>query len=232
MTSLGEKLRDEKARPAVVILAGTFLYTLWHVFGRPQFYLDHLSSISLTGNQVIDAGLYWAAMNLLLVAILLYLVRGVFGGRLSDYGLGTGKVGFGISRLVLATPIVIGIGYLASTQQAFRDYYPINPGVDGSSQLFLFHVAVLSTYYLAWEILFRGFIQHGVKPQVGLAVAIAIQTLASTLAHADRPATELIGSFFAGVGWGVMVHRGGAIWTVILQHWILGIALSYFICFG
>ena len=52
------------------------------------------------------------------------------------------------------------------------------------------------------------------------------------VAHLDRPATELIGSFFAGVGWGVMVSRAGSIWTVVLQHWILGIALSYFICFG
>ena len=79
---------------------------------------------------------------------------------------------------------------------------------------------------------FRGFTQQGVKPQLSLAVAVAVQTLASTLAHVDRPPTELIGSFFAGVGWGLMVHRGGAIWTVMLQHWILGIAMSYFICFG
>ena len=135
MTSLGKKLRDGQARPAVVILVGTFLYTLWHVFGRPQFYIAHHGSFSFTGNEVIDAGLYWAAMNLLLVAILLYLVRGVFGGRLADYGLGKGKVGFGISRLVLATPIVIGIGYLVSTQESFRDYYPIYRDIKENQEL-------------------------------------------------------------------------------------------------
>ena len=235
MTGLGEKLRDEHARPAVVILAGTFLYTLWHVYGRPRFYTDNLSeSISFTGNPVVDAGIYWAAMNLLLIVILLWMMKGIFGDTLANYGLCKGNVRFGISRLVFATPILIGIGYLVVQQGAFQEYYPNNPGVkeSASTGLFLMHVAVLSTYYLAWEILFRGFIQHGVKPQLGLAAAIAVQTLASTLAHADRPGPELIGSFFAGVGWGVMVSRAGSIWTVVLQHWILGIALSYFICFG
>jgi membrane protease YdiL (CAAX protease family) len=233
MFSLATRCRDPHSRPAVVILLGTFLYTLWHVFGRPAFYKHYLAdSITLTGDPVMDAGIYWALANLLLCGLLVYLIRNCFDEPLASFGLSAGKVSFGISRLLLATPIVIGIGYLTAQQGAFQAYYPINKGVADSTSLFVMHVVVLSTYYMAWELLFRGFIQHGVKAELGIATAIAVQTLASTLAHADRPAAELIGSFFAGLGWGIMVHRGGAIWTVFLQHWILGIALSYFICFG
>lgn len=227
------QLRDPENRPTVVILTGTLLFTLWQAFSRPAFYREHLIDfLQFTNHPVTDAGIYWALCNLTLTAILLIIIRRGFRASWSDFGLGAGKIGFGMSRLVVAAPIVIGIGYLIAQQQAFQRYYPINKGVEESANLFALHVVVLLTYYIAWEVLFRSFFQFGTKAQLGIASAIAVQTLASTLAHTDRPAVELIGSFFAGVGWGVMVSRAGAIWTVILQHWILGIALSYFICFG
>ena len=230
---LHERMGDESMRPTVVCITTATLFSLWHAFASPNYYLEELSSwLSVTGDAVVDAELYRGLGNVLVITLLLGMIKLVFRRSFGEYGLGLGQWR-NAPVLVLATPIMILFAYLAATKPEFRAIYPMpTEVVDRSVAVFVLHAGVLVTYYIAWELLFRGYVQTSLIPQLGVSGAIAVQTLASTLAHVDRPATELLGSIAAGVVWGVFAYRTKSIWPVVLHHFLLGLSLDYWICFG
>jgi len=224
--------RDEQ-QPAIACLTAAIAFSLWHTYSDPKFYLEHLvGPRSLSGDTVVDAELYRGAVNILLVMLLIGMIKFVFRRSLSEFGLGLGnwrKAPF----LVAATPLMLAFGYLGANMKEYHDFYPATPGLaERSMAVFALHVGVLITYYIGWELLFRGVIQTSMMPRLGVAGAIAVQTLASTLAHTARPASELIGSIAAGIIWGIFAYRTKSIWPVFVHHVLLGVTVDYWICFG
>lgn len=235
MSKIGKQplLAREEYRPAIAAFATAIGFCLWKVVFDPRFYIDHVASrIAFTGDLVIDAEIYRAIGSLLLILMIVAIIRLVFRQSLSEYGFGIGQW-TRAPVLILATPLLLVFAYLGAQRAEYQAFYPQTPGLaDRSFSVFLFHIAIMATFYVAWEFLFRGFLQSSLVPRLGVMGAIAVQTLASSLAHADRPDTELIGSIIIGAIWGFLAHRTGSIWPCVLQHMLLGLALDYFLCFG
>lgn len=230
---LGESLGGEEHRPAVACLTAAVAFCVWFTYGDPKYYLRNLSSqLSFTGDAVVDAELYRGLGNLLLIALVIVVIKLLFRQSLREYGLGIGQWR-NAPILIAVTPLMVLLGYLAATMPEYQAVYPTTPGLAGRSMtVFLLHAGVLVTYYIAWELLFRGFLQGALVPRLGTSNAIAVQTLASTLSHLDRPTGELFGSILVGILWGLLAHRTKSIWPVVVHHLLLGLALDYWICFG
>jgi len=226
-------LGREENQAAKVCLATAAAFCVWVRYGNPKFYLLHVAPrLSLTGDAVIDAELYHGACNLLLIALLVALIKLVSRQKLVEYGLGIGDWRRA-PLLVAGTPLMILLGYVAATMPEYQAFYPITPGLtERSMAVFALHAGVLVTHYVAWELLFRGYLQGSLVPRLGMASAIAAQTLVSTLAHLNKPDGELFGSILAGIFWGFLAYRSKSIWPVVLQHLLLGLTLDYWICFG
>lgn len=235
MSEIGSQPRyaQEEYRPAIAAFATAFGFCLWKVVFDPRFYIDHCSSwLSFTGDLVIDAEIFRAAGSLILILAIAVIIRLVFRQSLTEYGFGIGQW-TRAPLLMLATPVLVVFAYLGAQRAEYQAFYPQTPGLaDRSLSVFLFHIAVMACFYVAWEFLFRGFLQSSLVPRLGVLGAIAVQTLASSLAHADRPDTELIGSILIGAIWGFLAYRTRSIWPCVLQHMLLGLSLDYFLCFG
>ncbi len=228
-----QQFREEAFRPTMVCLNTALTFSLWHAFGSPTFFLENLAQdVSLTGDSVIDAELYRGCGNLLVIVVLVLMIKVWFGRSLVEHGLGMGQWGKA-PVLVAATPVMLLFGYLGATMPEYHAYYPATPGLVGRSMgVFLLHLGVLVTYYVAWELMFRGYLQSSLLPKLGVSGAIAVQALASTLAHTDRPASELLGSLAAGILWGIFAYRTKSIWPVFMHHLLLGLTVDYCIWFG
>lgn len=230
---LGDILCDPQQRPVVACLSTAVIYSLWRSFGEPRYYLEHLSQqVSLLGDTLIDAELYRGTGHALLVVALVAIIKLCYRETMTDFGLAVGR--WRNAPIILAaTPLMLLFGYIGASKPEYREFYPATPGLaDRSMSVFLLHAGFLLTNYIAWEMLFRGFLQKSLIPHLGAAGAIAAQTLASTLAHMDRPVSELFGSIGAGIVWGTLAYRTGSIWPCVLQHMLLGLTVDYLITFG
>ncbi len=228
-----ERIAKEEYRPTIAAFGTAVAFCFWNVVFDPRFFVTKLSAwLSFTGDKVIDAELFRATGNLLLIAMLMATIKFVFRQSLVDYGLGLGHW-MRQPLLVFASPLMLLFGYIGSRQAEYQAYYPDTPGLVGRSfSVFLLHAGVLVTFYIAWELLFRGFLQTTLVARLGAVGAVAVQTLASSLAHADRPDSELIASIVVGAIWGHLAYRTGSIWPAILQHLLLGLTLDYFLWLG
>jgi membrane protease YdiL (CAAX protease family) len=136
---------------------------------------------------------------------------------------------FALVGSVLATPLLVLIGYSTSRSPAFRAFYPVDPSALRSASALAIHLAEQIAFYAAWEFHFRGFLQQALKNTSGLATAICVQTLVSTLAHFGKPAPEVFGAIIGGLLWGTLAWRTKSLLAGIFQHWLLGASLDYFI---
>jgi membrane protease YdiL (CAAX protease family) len=74
--------------------------------------------------------------------------------------------------------------------------------------------------------------QFGLRRSLGDANALLVQVLASCLLHLGKPAVEVYGSIFAAVLWGLVAFRTRSVLSGLMQHFVLGVALDWFICYG
>ena len=77
--------------------------------------------------------------------------------------------------------------------------------------------------------MFRGVILFGLRKHVGGATANAIQTALSVLAHFGRPFEETLSAIPAGLVFGAIDLRVGSIWYVAIIHWVVGVALDWWV---
>jgi membrane protease YdiL (CAAX protease family) len=134
-------------------------------------------------------------------------------------------------------PVMFAVGVATGFNPNYFDVYPLNPtlrpqNAQISVPIFVVHSVLYIGYYFGWEFLFRGFLQHGLKESCGIANAILIQTLASTMLHFGHPPGEVFASIFAGIFWGLLAVRTRSILSGFLQHSLLGIVLDATLIFS
>lgn len=227
-------LQGRNLQPSIILLSSVTLIALWRTVGTQAFYMRHLADIvAIGGDRVATAGLYHIVMCFLLLGVVpAVIVRGVLGERLADYGVCRGDITLGLVLVLLAVPVILLIACSVASAPEFRAEYPLNRHATVSGTAFLTHILSLGLFYVGWEFHFRGYLQYGLRPWMGTDSAVLVQVMASCLTHLGKPDAELLASIPAGLFWGVQAFRTRSLAAGIIQHWLLGASLDYFISFG
>ncbi len=242
--------RSENIKITIILLYAIFALTLWkYIPSAPQYAdvetgtcvlsesfhssqqvkpLDNTLTSSVTTLQFLwNARKLWGAFFLMGVFPAL-IVKYVFKEQLADYGLTPGIVSRTLFNLGMFLPIMLALGYMSGNTKAFYHVYPFNPLAGASWSLLVAHsIMYFFLYYLAWEFMFRGFLQMGLTDKLGAVPAVLIQVVASTMLHYGHPASETFGCIAGGLLWGFLVYRTKSIFSGWGQHAALGIALDW-----
>jgi membrane protease YdiL (CAAX protease family) len=221
--------RTPRGKAIVILAVSPWLLAVCKCFANPatlqRWLIECCGSTAYAG---------WGAVASMLVAFLLLgvaplaIVRGLFGERVEDYGVGLGHPVRTVRTFLIILPFVLAGAWASRHDAAIAAIYPLNPAAGDSSWHFVGHAAAYFAFYMGWEFHFRGFYQHGLAPHLGLECAVLTQTLASGLAHFDKPPAELLASIAGGVLLGVLAVRTRSILSGLLLHATLGIAIDLF----
>ena len=224
----------ENKKPTIILLLAPILVTTWKYFGTKAFYLAHLtSSFVWMNNPDWTGAVYSFLTGLLLFGLVPSLtITLVFREKLSAYGVQLGDWKFGLLAVGVMAPVMIALTYPSSHDPQFLAEYPLFKGAGVSAAAFLQHSMLYLLYYIGYELFMRGFIQFGLREQFGDWYAILIQTSISCIFHIGKPDGEIYSSILGGLIWGIVAFRSRSLLYVLLVHWLLGISLDYFICFG
>lgn len=218
-------------KTTIVLLAATLLGILFRYFGSKPFYFHGVaSSFVLDGNRELTAGLYHFGSAFVLFGLVpALIVTLVFREPLAKWGVQAGDLSWGWKAFAVLTPAMIGLSFFASRDPEFLAEYPLNRAAAGGPLAFAIHAAAYLAFYVGWEFGFRGFVQFGLRDQLGDWNAILVQTLTSSLLHVGKPFEETAGAVLGGLVWGVVAFRSRSLLVPLLTHWLLGLSLDLFI---
>jgi membrane protease YdiL (CAAX protease family) len=219
-------------RKATIVLVGApVLGILFFYLGSKPFYFRHLaSSFVLGGNTELTAGLFtFASAFVLLGLIPALIVKFVFREPLAAYGVQTGDLSFGWKAFVVVAPVMALLSLSASRMPEFLAVYPLNRAAGDGPLPFAGHALAYLAFYAGWEFGFRGFVQFGLREELGDWNAILVQTAISAALHIGKPFGETLGAVLGGLVWGVIAFRSRSLLVPLLTHWVLGLSLDLFI---
>jgi membrane protease YdiL (CAAX protease family) len=230
--SLKGLFSGEHKKSTVILLVAPILIVTWKYYGTKAFYLAHLTAWSFFNSPDWTGATYSFFTGLFLFGLLpILIIKFVFREPLSQYGVQIGDWKFGMLALAVMAPVMIALTYPSAKDPQFLAQYPLFTGAGASAGLFAAHSVLYLTYYLGYEMLMRGFIQFGLREQLGDWNAILVQTAISSLFHIGKPDGEIFSSIIGGLIWGIVVFRSRSLLYVLVVHWLLGVSLDFFICF-
>ena len=232
--SLPGLFSKENKKPAVILLLAPLVLTTWKYYGSKSFYLAHLSDKFILSNSAAMTAEWYTYVSacILLGVLAVGVIKFVFKESLADYGLRMGDWKFWIPAALVVGAVMVALSYPSSKDPQYIAEYPLYKGAGESMQMFAIHAGAYFIFYFGWELFFRGFMQVGLTERFGIWGAILVQVALSCIVHIGKPDSEIYSSILGGLVWGIMVYRSKSIWPSITTHWILGISLDYFICFG
>ncbi len=251
---LVEFYSQKSFKPAVILLYSALALTLWKYIPPAPPFADsetgaNLLAVNFAGSDAetvrpLDGSLQFGVLQFLWNARKLWgafllmgvcpalIVKFVFKEKLADYGLRLGSLKRTLVTFLSFTPIFVVMGWLSGETKSFYDVYPFNPLAGASYGALVAHsIMYLALYYLAWEFMFRGFLQLGLADSCGPVPAVTIQVLASTMLHYGHPISETLGCVAGGLLWGFFVYRTRSIFSGWGQHALLGILLDWSLIF-
>jgi membrane protease YdiL (CAAX protease family) len=223
----------ENLRPTLILLWAPLVLTTLRYYGTKGFYLQHLAShVTIAGNAALTAELYaYASSFLLLGVVSLLAIKFLFKQSFREYGLTLGDWRFSLRALLVLVPVMAAVTYPCAKDPQFLAEYPLYKGAGASATAFAWHAVAYLFFYVGWEIFFRGFMQFGLRGKFGDWYAILIQTALSCLVHIGKPDGEIYSAILGALVWGVVAFRSRSILVPILTHWVLGVALDWYISF-
>jgi membrane protease YdiL (CAAX protease family) len=226
--------QGEQRRATIVLLVSPVLIVTWKYFASPERLLATLSPAwVLWDDPQATAAVHFMVWTLVLLGLVPALVvKLVFREPLADYGVQWGIPVRTFRTMAIAGPLFVLGGYLASRDPAVQIEYPLNPSAGSSPAMFGIHALTYSLFYLGWEFHFRGFIQHGLRRSMGDANAVLVGVLASCLAHLGKPASETYTTIVGSLFWGLLAFRTRSLLSGLVQHFLLGLSLDWFLCYG
>ena len=164
-----------------------------------------------------------------LLGILPFTLAAAVGLRHSDLGLGMGNLKLGLIVISVGTPFAVLGGYVGAQNPAIQQAYPLDPNVTTAVAVFTVHALLYLLYYIGFDFFFRGFLLFGLLPRFGPIASNLFQAGLATLVHVGKPTTELIAAFPASLLFGYVTLRTGSIWYAVFGHWMVGLAMDWFI---
>jgi uncharacterized protein len=147
-------------------------------------------------------------------------------GKITAWGLGLGDWRFWWSRAAAAVALIVpsAVALVASTP-SLAEFYPTYKPARSSVAALAEQMAGIGMDFVGWELLFRGFILHGLARRDPI-LAIWAQAIPFALLHFDRPQVESVLSLFGGLLAGWFCLRARSFWPLFLIHWAQMIAVA------
>jgi len=217
-----------------VLVVSPVLVVTWKYFASPEKILETLRPEWVLWDDLQATAAVYAMVGtfVLLGLIPALVVKLALGEPLADYGVQWGDRPRTFRTMALLGPLFVLGGYVASRDPAVRIEYPLNPSAGSSPAMFAIHALAYLLFYVGWEFHFRGFLQHGVRRSMGDASAVLVAVMASCLAHLGKPASETYAAILGGLLWGILAFRTRSLASGLVQHFLLGISLDWFLCYG
>jgi membrane protease YdiL (CAAX protease family) len=230
--SLKGLFSGENKKPTLILLLAPIIVITWKYFGTKAFYLAHLASFTLFNDPDRTGAVFSFFTGLLLFGVVpLLVIKFAFKESLSQYGVQIGDWKFGLLAVAVMAPVMIALMYPSAKDPQILAEYPLFKGAGASAGTFVQHAFLYLVYYVSYEMFMRGFIQFGLREKFGDWNAILIQTVVSSLFHIGKPNGEVYIAILGGLIFGIVVFRSRSLLYVLTVHWLLGVALDFFICF-
>ncbi len=232
--SLPALFSEENKKSAVILLIAPVVLTTWKYYGTKAFYLAHLSELFVISDSAAMTAEWYNYFSafVLLGLTSIAVIKLIFKESLADYGLRIGDWKFWLPAALVIGIVMIGLSYLSSKNPQYIAEYPLYKGAGDSIMQFTVHAFAYLVFYISWEFYFRGFMQTGLMPRFGVWGAILVQVAFSCIVHIGKPDSEIYSSIVGALLWGILVYRSKSIWPAVATHWLLGISLDFFICYG
>lgn len=215
----------------IILLSAPVLLTIYRYHGYPGTF-DLYSNFGLEDDQAISISQFIIFFVLVFLIPVLY-VKFAMKKKISDFGLSLGNIKLGSKLLLLIPLIILPAIYFAAKMPDIRSEYPLAKSLlIDQSNIWIYELAYIVFYYIAWEFFFRGFLLFGLKDRFGAFNAVLIQTISSCLIHIGKPEGEIIGSIIVGIIFGIIALRTRSIWYVFLLHAAIGVLTDLFIIYG
>lgn len=231
---VAEAFRGPRFKPTVILLVSPPLLLAWKYFCSPGVYAYYfeMRGVQFADPQVLGAVFYFVSCFLLMGALPVFIIKRVLREQLRDYGVGLGIRKRTLRSFLFLAPAFVLAGYFGSRDASLLEEFPINPNAGESAWLFALNAATLLVFCAGWEFYFRGFMLFGLRDSLGDANALLIQMLVSSLLLIGAPAPVAFGGILVGLLWGILALRSGSLLSGMSQHFLLGITLDWFICYG
>jgi membrane protease YdiL (CAAX protease family) len=175
---------------------------------------------------------FLAVFGLLLVlpCLLIFVTASRPFEALSAFGWTFGRVRLGAALTMAGLPLAVLAGFIGSRDPALQKMYPFAKAAGADLRTFAgYELSYVVLYYLPWESVFRGVLFLPLVPAIGLAPALAVQTLISTLLHIGHPGTEIYAAAAAGLAFGLIAYFTGSFVTPLILHASTGVATDTFL---
>lgn len=216
----------------VILLYAAIMLTLWKYLPGSERFADDTGRVLIQPEKV-TIPLFCFGMKKMIAAFMIMgvipalIVKFIFREKLSDYGLSLGIKLRTFRTMLIIVPIMAFSGWLSGMGKFMYSAYPMNPYAATGSLAFAIHsIVYLFLFYLAWEFMFRGFMQYGLMKNFGLPAAVLVQTMASVMLHYGNPPVEVFMSVPAGLFWGFFSWRTRSVISGACQHAALGIMMD------
>ncbi len=166
----------------------------------------------------------WGAAALVGVALGGLALRRL--GSVSAWGVGLGDWRFWAPRAGAAIALIVpaAVALVANTP-SLAEFYPTHKDARASLTGLAEQMMGIGVDFLGWELLFRGFMLHGIARRDPI-LAIWAQAIPFALLHFDRPQVESVLSLFGGLLAGWFCLRARSFWPLFLIHWAQMIAVA------
>lgn len=170
------------------------------------------------------------AWGLLVIVPVIY-IKLALHRPLADFGVTWGRWGVGLVYVIIFAAILTpNLKRSAAHKPLYREYPLVRDLYGLSAKHKIAWELTYLMYYIPFEFFFRGFIQMGMQPSVGITLAMCFQLLPSVLIHLNKPEEETLaavgGAFLMGLA---VALTGSLVWPILL-HWFVGAMTDYY-CF-
>lgn len=164
--------------------------------------------------------LWWAGLSVAIYVSVPVLYARLTGQRVRSYGLSLAFVKTEASLMLLVSPVIAALAWLASTDARFQATYPFYSTISGDPnsglKLFGFEVAY-GLSFIALEFFFRGFLVHAGFPILGVH-SVAVMAFSYCLLHLGKPLPECAASLVGGLILGFVSLRLKSIAVGVVAH--------------
>ncbi len=229
LRGLLRKAAAELDRPtALLLLLAACLPVVYVYQGVPAFYLAHVGDPHHPLAELYAQLWRFGAVFALFFLVPAALWRLVARRPLAELGLRLGDWRAGLRVVLPAAVVLAPVLWLNSAAPDFQAEYPMAKIAARSTTMLLAYELLYALYYWGWEFLFRGALQLGLRPRLGLAGACGVQLLPSVLLHIGKPMGETWSAVLAAPLFGLVAARTRSFLPLFVLHWGIGVGNDLF----